>query len=575
MKLLKDLTISRKEFADWTRNLVWSRDGTLFLTTYPELTVCLPVYNKQIGRSSKDLFHVKEYPLSLPNKIEYELTEENTMLNSQPESFVKLCKPSPVDDLLAIMTNNGNVCVFRERRLIVEIDEPKKSLKKRTYHSMAWSPDGNFFAVGNEDGDLVIFSVSRSSDKVDFSLKTAINLDENNSEWVLGIEWSQNAIVVHLSDNSVHVVKQDFSFMKVKESSRFRVTDVRVINNDAFITSTGFLHKISLKDNFSTFVEVGICDEFYILPVKSQNAAVLISNKTSYMVDLEKEMTIHTDSIISPHLEGKFKKWNNVFNEFNKYETNLFIYGLAVSPDEASVAILYNIDRVSIRYRIASELQYRICFIPLNEKWFISQETTGLAWYQNFHIYDSRLPEDSNINSYTEQLDADVDFELFLRRLLKDNDINKSRFLNFVNDRKENNKYREAIFRYAEQNKDAIDNPLDKACVQSLANILKKPSPIHSEVVLIKSDFISETFRFDNNFDPEIITSEEGHTWRRCSVTLLPLLTTKVKICPVSAQRIINIRQDIHNDYGWFTGTILKVLNNESIYSGTKMLNAE
>ena len=62
--------------------------------------------------------------------------------------------------------------------------------------------------------------------------------------------------------------------------------------------------------------------------------------------------------------------------------------------------------------------------------------------------------------------------------------------------------------------------------------------------------------------------------WKRCAVSLLPLLTTKVKICPVSKTRIIDINKDSLNDYGWFSRTLLEVFNNNSIYCDTNMISA-
>lgn len=66
---------------------------------------------------------------------------------------------------------------------------------------------------------------------------------------------------------------------------------------------------------------------------------------------------------------------------------------------------------------------------------------------------------------------------------------------------------------------------------------------------------------------PQIVDSIEGNSWRRCSLTLLPLLTTNTKICPVSNQRIIDIKKDTLNDYGWFTKTLLEFFNDKSPYT--------
>lgn len=576
MKLLKDLIISRRELQDWDSNLTWGRDGSLFLTTYPELTVCEPVFRRDAGKSSKDLFHVKEYPLPLENKLEFEQAEQNIMLNSQPESFVKRCKLSCVDERLAVLTNNGNVCIFHDQNLLAQLDEPQKPLKQRTYHSFAWSPDGKFVILGNEDSELVIFAINRAREGISFTYNSSIRLDHSSTEWVIEIEWKRNIIAVSLSDNSAYVLNyENFQVQpephKIKKPSRFKITDVQVVNENVLLVTTGSLHRFNTKTDSASSVRLESCDEFYIIPIESKNCAILLSNKTSCKINLNGEVSLQPDDVVSPHIESKFKKWNTVFNEFNKYETNFFIHGLSTSPDGSSLALLYNIDRISIKYRIVSEFQYRICFIPLNDAWSIPPETTGLAWYQNYHIYGKSLPKTSESETST-KLDTSMDFASYLLSFLNDNHMNNLRFLNFVEEKQSDELYKYAIFTYAVAKKKEITNPLDKACIQSLANILSKESPVESDVVLFKSDFIAENFDFKKNSDSNVIDSEEGHTWKRCAITFLPLITTKVKVCPVSNQRIIDIRRDSLNDYGWLTGTILEVLNNNSIYSGTKMV---
>ena len=70
---------------------------------------------------------------------------------------------------------------------------------------------------------------------------------------------------------------------------------------------------------------------------------------------------------------------------------------------------------------------------------------------------------------------------------------------------------------------------------------------------------------------PETVTSTTNNTWRRCGVTLLPILTTQVKICPVSKKRVLDIKRDDVNNYGWFTRGLLETFNDRSIYSGTTL----
>lgn len=150
--------------------------------------------------------------------------------------------------------------------------------------------------------------------------------------------------------------------------------------------------------------------------------------------------------------------------------------------------------------------------------------------------------------------------------------MNNLRFSNFLEQEKDNNLYKRAVYDYAVAHKDEVVNPLDKACVQSIADLLALESPVVPEIYTMKGEFIEETFSSPASPNTDVVQSEEGHIWKRCRATFLPLLTSKVKVCPVSNYRIIDIKHDARNDYGWLTRTILQFSNNQSIYSGTRML---
>ncbi|CUS49612.1 LAQU0S24e00298g1_1 [Lachancea quebecensis] len=571
MKLIKDLPVVRKELADWTENLTWAHDGTLYLTTVPDITVCAPVYNEVIN-SSKDLFHIKEYPLPLVNKFEYELAQKNVMINSVPESFIKICQASPVSGLLAVLTNNANACVYNGQRLVAQLDQPERTLEERAYHSLAWNVEGNMIAIGNEACEVILFSVHEDFEDAKFTHHHTIKLNSAATDWVTKIEWYEEGIIISLSNNSVHLVRKDDGPKQIKCPSRFKTSDLKGIENNVIITSVGCVHRYDTKSGDMTSLSLGGCDNFYVVPLPDHKTALLISNKTSCLLSLGQELRLQNDVTISPHIETKFKKWNNYFNELNNYETNFLIHGLATSPDGACLALVYSIDRLSIRYRIVSEQQYRISFFPLGKCWEIKQGSTGLAWYQNYQIYNKQLPH--NFETYEGRLNLDTTlcFTSYLQELMNNKRMNNLRFSNFVEQEKDNNLYKRAVYDYAVAHKGEVANALDKACVQSIADLLALESPITPEIYIMKGEFIDETFSFHASSNADTVQSEEGHNWKRCRATFLPLITSKVKVCPVSNYRIIDIKQDALNDYGWLTQTILQFFNNQSIYSGTRML---
>ncbi|CAR28446.1 ZYRO0F04158p [Zygosaccharomyces rouxii] len=578
MKLLRDLVINRREFQDWHHNLHWGRDGSLYMTTYPEICIGQPIFRKDVENTSKNLFHVKDHALEYSNKFEFDHATMNSLLNSQPVSHAKLCKPSPVDSLLAILTNNLNVLIFKDQRLLASLDEGDKSVERRSYHSLQWSPDGNYIVVGNEASELVVFKLERTNDEeLSYCVTQCVQLNEGEN-WVTHICWEQDAIVAALDDNSAYAVDvaKGYEVTQVKSPCRFKIVDVKIVGVCVLITAAGHFYCLEPVTQKSCSLKLGPGDEFYIIPLLQEpNCVILISDRTSCKVKFDDELTIVPDHRVSPHLERKFKKWSTISNEFGKYEATMLIHGVELSPDGYSVAIAYSMERISTRYRIVSERQFNITFIPLFESWQISKKAIGLAWYQTYQIYRCTLPVVTNDTSDSilnkQVYDLHMDFKTYLSVFMNDNQLNKLRFFNFIEDKPSIDLFRRAIFEFAITRKLDLENPLDKACVQSLANVLGTESPVEVGALEMQSDFITESFDFNQNNDPTVIVSEQNHAWRRCAVTLLPILTTKVKVCPISNQRVIDIKRDTFNNYGWFTKTLLEALNNESVYTGTTM----
>lgn len=170
--------------------------------------------------------------------------------------------------------------------------------------------------------------------------------------------------------------------------------------------------------------------------------------------------------------------------------------------------------------------------------------------------------------------DTTLDFKDYLITLLNDNQLNKLRFLNLIEEKASIETFQKLILKYATANVEKVTNPIDKCCIQSLATVLNLPCPIQSDPITIKSEYIEETVDVKLAKDLNQIIAVDGTVWKRCAVSLLPLLTTKVKICPVSKTRIIDINKDSLNDYGWFSRTLLEVFNNNSIYCDTNMISA-
>lgn len=585
--MLNDLVINRKEFQDWDNNLSWSYDGTLFLATYPDLIAVDPLYSSPSNKAdSRSLFRTRQLDLSYENKFELITAEQNVLLNAQPISHGRFCQSAPLSPLLSVLTSNGNVNIFNGTTLVANLDyiSDDISLQKvgfRTYHSFTWSETENLIAVGNEMGYILIFEAT--TDNSSFELVKVVDLGMDHREhYVTHLTWSRNFIMVGLSDNSILYLlytkdENPITVLPIKGQDRFKLSHIRIIYDYAIATATGHVYKFdfNLKELF--VLECPIYSPLYIIPLRSSKSLILLSSQASYRMDLLKdELEFLADDVVSPLLEKRLKKWCIFNNESNRYDSEIIIYGVALSPDNYSVAVAYSIERVTIRYRISSEIQYRVMFIPLSDEWKISNLATGLAWYQTYHIYNMKLPifeiPEEGAELSKKNYDTNCTFPEYLSKFLYNNSqLHNLQFLNFIDDKPSIGIFRSAVYLYACEHVNELDNSLDKACVQSIASVLDLPSPLEAGIVEMQGDYITEAFDFTGSNDSGIINSTNNHKWKRCFITLLPILSASVLICPVTKKRMINIKKDKNNEYGWFTRTLLENLSQISLFTGTTM----
>ena len=599
MKLLKDLVVARADLKDWYNTISWSRSGTLYLNTTPNIIKGVPIYSRDVGRNSRELFHLKQIELEVNNKLEYEYSARDATFNSQPLPALRSIKPTKTDDrdLIAGLTTNGNVIVYLDQELMMNLDQPDREVDSRIYVCLEWSSTDNSLAVGNKLGELIIFSGI-----VDGGVPTArvIKIDEQaHDAWVTHIKWQDNLIIVALSNNAVYAVSPSGDSVEIrciKQPDRFKIFDVAIVGQSRYvvITSTGMFHRIECGSWLVSTLEIGYANEFYIIPMRDETSVLLLSNNTTCRIDIgAADLAITQDTIVGPHLERKFKHWNNIWNELHKYETTLMVYGVALSPDGYSVAIIYDVERVSFRYTITCERQYNIIFIPIADSWSISNKASGFAWYQTYNIYKvagrdmTDLSTENSEDNITSDFDTGLTFNVYLERALNTEYLNRLRFINFIqSDGEERREFRgitefyDIVFKYALGNKETITNPLDIMCVTSLAKALKNDTAVPEgwtfsgfPIVQLKTDLIEQSFDLNETFiNEKEILSREGIRWRRCCVTLLPIMTTHVRVCPVTGQRMIDIVKDTFNEYGWFTRTLLEVFRGKSVYSGTRMI---
>ncbi|KAH3902958.1 uncharacterized protein SCODWIG_01913 [Saccharomycodes ludwigii] len=617
MKLLKDLVLFRRELENWYDVLTWLPNGSLLINTQNELTLCQAIFKKNVEKSLKNLYFVKNLKLGNieSNKFEFEYdTFENTLLNSVPQSYVKRVKTNFINGYLGVLTNNCNVLIYNnEFEFIGNLDHDSKALQERIYHSLSWSPESvekeNLLVVGNECGQLIFFNENGKYVKT-VSLLQEKNKNDCKNIWVTDIMWDyMKYICCILSDNSVILYNFEAGFSTiVKPANRFHVSEIKIVKNNFLLINctnelifysieTGSLLKHTNHDNNYEPCNVIIAEN---------DQPYLLSDVRVFKLNLADEgnaIEISTAPMLSEALLKKYNKWNTIYNPNKQYNTNFSIHGCCKSPDGSMLAVLYNIDRNSLKYKTTSEYHYRISLIPLNgSTWEVKSDLkgAGFLWYQAYNCYNGKLPR--NVDTFpgsAEQHketqdeekvvlhDTSCSFRTYLRKhVLKNNlELKKLQFLSFIEDSKLRivKKYCQLVYHYAIEHLAEITNPLDKACVTAMAQNIGSETPFPSlQDTLMRGKFISETFDFNmqnkDNITGEIesenifkIVSIEGHEWMRCSITFLPLLSPALKYCPVTKLRMLDIKRDNENDYGWLTKTLLEECNSISIYADVNL----
>ncbi|GME87768.1 hypothetical protein B5S28_g4412 [[Candida] boidinii] len=109
------------------------------------------------------------------------------------------------------------------------------------------------------------------------------------------------------------------------------------------------------------------------------------------------------------------------------------------------------------------------------------------------------------------------------------------------------------VYRWIETNKVEITDNKDQLIYESMVQLLVsvglvdlKVLDLDSVIQIDNADLeIVEAFSFslpgDESFNPNSITSLERHKWKRCALTLLPLMDPEMKICSYCHSRITGI----------------------------------
>lgn len=612
-----ELVISRREVQYWYDSLCWLDNGIFIINTQPHLTILKTKYQLSHEQNQenntdmplKDMLEMDSFVLNLDgqNKFKKDVdTYGNTLLNTEVESFPRQII-SGAGGYLAVITNHYNVLIYNQDfELLVNLDlplteQPKdvaslfKFNKSRIFHCALWSSDLSFIAVGNENGAVLLFNIRGE-------LMETIPVAEDKSIWVTHLALSEDNLYVAcgLADNSVflHNRKTGESH-QIKKQSRFLLSDMKFVcatghrsgDTVVLVTDAAQIHAYDVsRNNYSCSVLENLgYDQKKILKTKSSVYILSSCACVKVVVDEECKLSFQLEEKINTFLKKKIQKFNYIKNENNEYATKMDLYGSCLSRDGSTLALVYTPELIALKYSILSASSFKLSLIPLDESWQINPSfpQSGGLWYQIFHVYDKALPQNyqpllaSSQDNDNIKFDTGLPFNEYLRKyVLRENMGLKFEVL--LDQGQSMNKilllYCKCLYVYAQSHMETITNTLDAFCVHTVTELLGDATLLDKKTLLkfdMKSEFITQSFdgRAPETKVPEdtwAIRSLSNHEWKRCGITFLPLVSTALRVCPVTNTRFIDFTKDSFNEYGWFTKTVLETLGDESIYANVK-----
>ncbi|PRT53830.1 Transcription factor tau subunit [Wickerhamiella sorbophila] len=501
---MRDIKVSRVDVSLGCNSLAWSADGDLAIGSVGNVTIFIPVLEATNGfhrtaTVSFDQLPAGDHP-----------TTEMSIYGSGIQTFASeiAWSPSGISKsrrcVLAVLVSTGNAYLFTNCRPAMEADWRLKvavsELVPDKVHSIAWSPvDGDNWgrcrlALGCQSGLVHVLLVENGETRIDSQINVP-GLDT-----ITSMAWSEQGLAIADTNNAVVLVKTETSSTAeapsvILDRSRFKVTDLAwvdgklLVSQAGKVTVTGGWKKNEFEVGFATSVGVvGVGDSW---------------------------------AIFGAH--GEVYTKGSAFNIGSKAVST---YGVAVHPNNQYVAVLYDskTDK-GLRYPILSSSHAKIHFYPLKTKLDLRSSTKGspvIDWVfmdESLELKPRKLsvPKGSldvalTVLSRSEGLDVlryklhfgDKDAEATIRQTLAGTVLG-------------------SFFR------DQSGLPdLDRAILWSMSQFCKtkpKTTNLGTSVIEIKGDFFTESFDFADATDPDAIQSLGGRRWRRCSLTLLPVLT--------------------------------------------------
>ncbi|CAN6665625.1 hypothetical protein TRVA0_037S00628 [Trichomonascus vanleenenianus] len=257
------------------------------------------------------------------------------------------------------------------------------------------------------------------------------------------------------------------------------------------------------------------------------------------------------------------------------------VFGAILHPHESYKAIAYNVTPGnSLKYTITSDMNKRIKFFPVQHPQFGSQSlpqiwsplngSTLSNWWE-INVLKKFLPKPERpvvheklmgyLRSALDEIESDDVKEnlLYLPGESLRNELERVLLYNPLFDRlrllghyhEDTSKFMlhalaDMVLQYyhSSSSSEVKLTDLDKAVLQSYGHFTSNEGWKYAddpESIAVNGGFFSEDFNFKEESNRLTITSTVGHKWRRCSLTLLPLLRVDNLTCDGCNRKTINL----------------------------------
>ncbi|KAG5356940.1 hypothetical protein CKK34_6321 [Yarrowia sp. E02] len=490
-------------------------------------------------------------------------------------------------------------------------------------HSFAWSPtlnNQNYVAVGTGRGEIIVLSVAVNDIKIVAStfagdrqiVKLAWDVTPDGGSALVAVS-DANEVMKLTWDNEKQELSQPTTLIN---ASRFVIAAMSFVKGTVAVSQPHRLTWVSPEGTIesppwgdsNTVSDIAINDG-KVLVVTYKGGVVYWNPASNTMEEQEQTMALLMKRLTTAKENNG--SLNGVTPSFNTLDYEAVISGATISPHGTFLSIFYAVTPTNVlKFPIPSTVVTRVAFVPLITPTSLSYDAVPLRpssmaageamqssqWeFQVWGRVAQKLfkHEDSQAgmvfkSNYLEHLatqfnlspsqhitqhmaETNGSLEDLLNSVFLSDELDKARFSAFY-DLTLIPEMQKLLFSlvlyYVSKNWETVSPKLsgyDFAILSAFTAIVgqqEPPIPLTPEsgLVTVETDFISESFDMTAQAQNlEVVVSTEGHTWKRCALTQLPILILDPLTPSWGPSKILNWRSLEPSTLGYLTKTLLTV----------------